>query len=112
MFGKIVLLNAIWICCRELSLYKYFNKSRLLLCFDTWNNNLCCWYCIEYNFGTICDECTQLARELYREFIWNLYSINKYESLHIHDIIQYKDVKQIKINIYSLIRKDKDIFLD
>ena len=74
---KLVPLNTIRVGCRDLSLPDYFNKSKSLISFDNQNNNLCFWFCIAYYFGTRHDRCTQLAKELFKKFIGNLYSINE-----------------------------------
>ena len=97
MFVKIVLFNAIRIGCRDLSLPDYLYKSISLLCFDNLNNNLCIWFCIAYHYGTSRERCIKLAKELYKEFIDNLYSINEYEGLNINDIKNIKILNKLKL---------------
>ena len=72
--------------CRGLTLPDYYNKSRSLIKFDNLNNNLCFWSCIAYHYVKRCDRCTQLAKELYKEFIGNSYSTNEYQGFNINDI--------------------------
>ena len=94
MFVKIVRLNAIRIGFRDLVLPDYFIKFKSIICFDNLNNNLCFWFCIAYYYGKRRDRCTQLAKELFKEYVLNSYSINEYQGYNINDIKKYEDFKK------------------
>ena len=68
-------------------------NSKSLICFDKLKNKLCFWCCIAYYYGAIRDRCNQLAKELYKEFIGNSYSINEYQVFNIK-LKTYEDLKQ------------------